>query len=372
MIDASDGSHLWSERYDRDMTDVFAIQDEISQAIAEKLRLQLSRGKTLVKGQTENIEAHNINLKGRFHLFKLTPEGLAKSKECFEQAIAMDPNYASPWHGLAAMYGTSAILGIAPPKSVIEQSRRAILKALELDNNLPEGHAHMGGMRVFEFDWKGAEREFLQALELSQSSMDVWFLYSMYYLVPMRRLDEALTAMQKAQEVDPLSPNIHTNLGNICIVMRQYERAIEHCRNALELAPHHLIANIYICCAHILKGEFEEGIRIIEAAAKLTGQFPLLQGTLGWAYAMAGRTVEARRLLEELQKAASKSYVPAISFAYIYNGLGEIDECFDWLYKAVDNREPATFHMICSPTLDPLRSHPRYKALLRKMNLEPQ
>ena len=370
LIEASKGIHLWSERYDRELTDVFIIQDEISQAITQKLKARLSGDRHSVKRPTENIEAHNLNLKGRYYLFKLTPDGLAKSKEYFEQAIAMDPNYASPWHGLAAMYGTSGIMGFTPPWTVVEKSRRAILKALELDNNLPEAHAHLGGMRVFEFDWRGAEREFLQALELSRSSVDVWFLYSMYYLVPMGRLEEALAAMQKAQELDPLSPSIHANLGNICNLMGQYDRAIEHCRNALELAPHHFASHVYIGSAHMFKGEFEEGIRSIEAAVKLAGQFPIFQGTLGWTYAKAGRTGEARRLLEELKTAACKSYVPAISFAYIYDGLGEVDECFDWLNKAVDDRELTALHMICHPGFESLRSHPRYKALLRKMNLE--
>jgi adenylate cyclase len=370
LIEASKGIHLWSERYDRELTDVFTIQDEISQAITQKLKARLSGDRHSVKRPTENIEAHNLNLKGRYYLFKLTPDGLAKSKEYFEQAIAMDPNYASPWHGLAAMYGTSGIMGFTPPWTVVEKSRRAILKALELDNNLPEAHAHLGGMRVFEFDWRGAEREFLQALELSRSSVDVWFLYSMYYLVPMGRLEEALAAMQKAQELDPLSPSIHANLGNICNLMGQYDRAIEHCRNALELAPHHFASHVYIGSAHMFKGEFEEGIRSIEAAVKLAGQFPIFQGTLGWTYAKAGRTGEARRLLEELKTAACKSYVPAISFAYIYDGLGEVDECFDWLNKAVDDRDLTALHMICHPGFESLRSHPRYKALLRKMNLE--
>ena len=370
LIEASKGIHLWSERYDRELTDVFTIQDEISQAITQKLKARLSGDRHSVKRPTENIEAHNLNLKGRYYLFKLTPDGLAKSKEYFEQAIAIDPNYASPWHGLAAMYGTSGIMGFTPPWTVVEKSRRAILKALELDNNLPEAHAHLGGMRVFEFDWRGAEREFLQALELSRSSVDVWFLYSMYYLVPMGRLEEALAAMQKAQELDPLSPSIHANLGNICNLMGQYDRAIEHCRNALELAPHHFASHVYIGSAHMFKGEFEEGIRSIEAAVKLAGQFPIFQGTLGWTYAKAGRTGEARRLLEELKTAACKSYVPAISFAYIYDGLGEVDECFDWLNKAVDDRELTALHMICHPGFESLRSHPRYKALLRKMNLE--
>jgi serine/threonine protein kinase len=194
LIEASKGIHLWSERYDRELTDVFTIQDEISQAITQKLKARLSGDRHSVKRPTENIEAHNLNLKGRYYLFKLTPDGLAKSKEYFEQAIAMDPNYASPWHGLAAMYGTSGIMGFTPPWTVVEKSRRAILKALELDNNLPEAHAHLGGMRVFEFgfctvciilcpwdDWRKLWlqcRKHRNSILSLQVYMQIWAIYA--------------------------------------------------------------------------------------------------------------------------------------------------------------------------------------------------
>jgi TolB-like protein/Flp pilus assembly protein TadD len=369
LINASDGSHLWSERYDRDMTDVFAIQDEISQKIAQKLRIQFSVDRPLTK-KTENIEAYNLNLKGRYYFFKLTPDGLAKSKEYFKQAIALDPNYASPWHGLAAMYGTSGILGFAPPKTVYEQSRRLIMKALELDNTLPEAHAHMGGLLAFEFDWKGAEREFLRALELGPRIWDVEYLYSYCYLIPMRRLKEALDAIQKAHQLDPLSPNIHTWLGYIYITMKQYDRAIEQFKNALELDPHSLLANGYIGCAHVLKGELNEGIQILEAVTHLPGRIPIMQGWLGYAYAIAGRTGDAHRILEELQSVARTSYVPPNNIALIYLGLGETEKALDWLETAADEHSILFLHPNSFPGWEPLHSHPRFKNLLRKMNLE--
>jgi serine/threonine protein kinase len=371
LINTADESHLWSERYDRDLTDVFAIQDEISQVISEKLAVQLSGDKTPVKKPTENIEAYNLNLKGRYYLSKLTPDNLAKSKEYFEQAIATDPDYASPWHGLAAMYNVSGMLGDTPPRAANEQSRRAILKALELDNTLPEAHSHLGGLLANEFDWKGAERGFLHALELGPNNSHVWVIYSLYYLLPMGRLEEALAAMRKTLELDPLSPMNHAFLGFIYIMMRQYDQAIEQYRNALELNPYWPVALRSLGSAHIMKGELEEGIRIYETNKSLLDRITLFHGNLGYAYAIAGRTAEAHRILEKLHSTAQTGYVPALNFAWIYLGLGETDKALDWLDKAVDEGHGLISCIHQSPEWDPLHSHPRYHALLRKMNLEP-
>jgi TolB-like protein/Tfp pilus assembly protein PilF len=371
LIEASKGIHLWSERYDRELTDVFTIQDEISQAITQKLKARLSGDRHSVKRPTENIEAYNLNLKGRYYRSKLTPDNLAKSKEYFEKAIELDPNYAAPWHGLAAIYGASATMGFSPPRTAIEQSRRPILKALELDDKLPEAHAHLAAISAIEFDWKRAERGFLRTLELGPNIWDAWYLYSFCYLIPMGRLDEALGAMQKAQELDPLSSSAYFTLGYIYTLLKQYDHAIELCRNALELDPNLPSAYGFTGFAHIMKGEPDKAIRIYDVIKPLLRSIPLLQGVLGTAYAMAGQTSEAHRILEELHTTARNTYVPSFPFAEIYLSLGEIDECFDWLYKAVDDREPTISHVTCNPIFDPLRSHPRYKALLRKMNLEP-
>jgi len=372
LITASDGSHLWSERYDRDMTDVFAIQDEISQAITEKLRARLSGDRQAVKRPTENMEAYNLNLKGRYNFFKLTRDGLAKSKEYFEKTIAIDPNYASPWHGLAAMYHSSGLIGITPQRTADEKSRRTILKALELDDTLPEAHAHLAMLLAFEGDWKKAEREFSRALGLSPNTMDAWLLYSLSYLVPMERLDEALSAMQKALELDPLSPIVHAYLGVIYTLLRQYDRSIEQYRNALEMNPHLPVAIAFLSLALIMKGELDEGIRILETNKPLLDFVSEYQGYLGYAYARAGRTTDAHRILEKLHNDARTTYVPAPNFAVIYVGLGKTNEALNWLEKALDEGTFLTANYYPQiADFEPLRSHPRYKALLRKMNLAP-
>jgi serine/threonine-protein kinase len=371
LVSAADGYHLWSERYDREMTDVFAIQDEICQAIVDKLSVQLAAGRPLIKRYTENLEAYSLYLKGRYHHNKFTPEGLAKSKEYFEQAIAMDPNYALAWYGLALFYWHLGQFGHIPPKVANAQCSQATLKALELDEMLPEAHAMMAVLRVSEFDWTGAEREFRRALELDPKAEDVWAYDEIHYLVPMRRLDEAVAAAQRALDLDPLSPFLQWRLGHRYYLTRQWDCAIEQFHNALELDPHYYLAHLFLGAIHILTGKYDEAIRVLETSAQLTASSPIALGGLGCAYARAGRTGEARNLLEQLQDLAQKVYVPPFSIAIIYMSLREIDRCFDWFEKTVDERDASVLNLRAEPIYDVLRSHPRCPALLRKMNLEP-
>jgi serine/threonine-protein kinase len=352
------------------MTDVFAIQDEICQAIVDKLRVQLAAGRPLVRRHTDNVEAYNLYLKARYQLFRGTPEGLVKSKEYYEQAIALDPDYALAWHGLAGFYNVLGVFGQIPPKAANAQAAQATAKALQLDNLLAEAYAMMGALRAGEFDWKGAEREFSRALELDSRSQDVLKWYDHYYLGPMKRLDEAVTAFLRALEVDPLSPFLQSGLGYNYCLKREWNRAIQQCRNALELDPqcwaHILLGS---CCFHI--GKHDDAIRAMETQAQLLGRSSFALGNLGWAYASTGRTAEALTLLEELQARARAQYTPPWSLAVIYAGLGEMDNAFDWFEKAVDEHDPLMLHFHVHPNYDPLRTHPRYAALLRTMNLEP-
>lgn len=370
LVKASDGYHLWSQRFDREMTDVFAIQDEISQAIVEKLRLRLAADRPLVKRHTENLEAYNLYLKARYQLLRLTPDGLAKSKEYYEQAIALDPNYALAWQGLAGFYNLLGTAGIMPPKAANAQAEQATRKALQVDDQLAEAHAMMGVLRASEFDWKGAELEFGRALNLDPDSEDVLIWYDFHYLDPMKRVDEAVEAFLRAAEMDPLSPILQSRLGYNYLLKREWDRAIEHCRNALELDPQNWAHMLLGACSFHM-GKHDDAIRAMETLAQVTGRSAFVLGGLGWVYALTGRTGEALILLEELRERAQKQYVPSWSYAAIYLGLGEMDKAFDWFEKAVEEREPLMLHFHVHPNYEPLHNHPRYKCLLRKMNLEP-
>jgi serine/threonine protein kinase/Tfp pilus assembly protein PilF len=370
LVKASDGYHLWSQRFDREMTDVFAIQDEISQAIVEKLRVRLAADRPLVKRHTENVEAYNLCLKARYQLFRFTPEGIAKSKEYYEQAIVVDPNCALAWHGLAGFYNLLGMSGLMPPKAANVQADQATRKALQLDDLLAEAHAMMGALRASEFDWKGAELEFRRALELDPKSEDVLKWYDHYYLGPMKHLDEAVAAYQRAVERDPLSPFQQAQLGYNYCLQREWNQAIKQCRTALDLDPQ-CWAYILLGSCYFHMGKHDDAIRAMETQAQVLGRSSFALGSLGWVYASTGRTAEALKLLEELQARAQEQYTPSWSFAVIYQGLGEMDKAFDWFEKAVDEREPLMLHIHVHPNYDPLHTHPRYSALLQKMNLKP-
>jgi eukaryotic-like serine/threonine-protein kinase len=372
LIDASDGSHLWSERYDREMTDVFAIQDEICEAVVSKLRIKLALGGPLVKRHTENVEAYNLYLKGHFYLLKSDLGSSPTAKKYLALAIGEDANLALAWAGLANYYHQLGFLGGMQPKAANAQCRQAALKALELDEKLSYAHGMMGALLAIVFDWKGAEREFVRALELDPEAVDVRFHYDFFYLVPMRRLDEAIDVSRRTMELDPLSPFWHYQLGLRYYYVRRWDRTIEQGHNVIELDPQSYLAHQLIGAAYIQTREFTRAIQSFETMAHIAGrQNPLVLAYLGYAYARAGLIREAQRLLDELQEHAQKAFVPAGWFAWIYLGLGEIDKCFDWLNKAVDEGDGFILHLHVDPVFDPVRSHPRYHALLRKMNLEP-
>jgi serine/threonine protein kinase/Tfp pilus assembly protein PilF len=371
LIDAADGTHQWSERYDREMTDVFAIQDEICQAIVDKLRVELAAGRQLAKHYTENVEAYNLYLKARYHLYKMTPESLAKSKEYHEQAIEADPNYALAWYGLANYYFLLGFLKFMPTKEAYAQSRLAAQKALDLDEMLAEAHAMIAVFRANEYDWKGAEREFRRALELDPESEDSLSNFDYYYLVPMCRLDEAVATSRRALQLNPLSPFLQWRLGVRYYYSRQWDLATEQFQSALDLDPQYYLAHAFLCFTYIQTGKLEEAIQAVEMWGQIVGRDPGSLSLLGAACARAGRLGEVQGLLKELQQVAQKAYESPVPFVWIYTGLREIDKALDWLEKAIDERDGLVLHCHIDPFYDPLRSHPRYPALLRKMNLQP-
>ena len=262
------------------------------------------------------------------------------------------------------------MFGQVPPKAANAQSEQATLRALQLDDQLAEAHAMMGALRASEFDWKAAELEFSRALALDPRSGDVLRWYEHYYLGPMKRLDDEVAAYLRAVEMDPLSPSLQAQLGYSYCLKREWNPAITQCRTALELDPQ-CWAHILLRSCYLHVGKHDDAIRAMETQAQVLGRSSFALGSLGWVYASTGRTADALTLLEELQERARVQYTPSWCFAVIYSGLGETDKAFDWFEKAVDDHEPLMLQFNVHPNYDPLRTHPRYPALLRKMNLEP-
>jgi len=262
LIKAADQSHLWEDRYDREMTDIFAIQDEISQAIVEKLRVRLARDEPLVKRHTENLEAYNLFLRGRHCIHRVTAESLAKGKEYLEQAIALDANYALAYSAIAEYYWASLMWDcVMPGSEAVPRAKAAALMALKLDDSLAEAHAQLGGAKgIGDFDWMGAEREFRRALELNPSSPIVCYYYGLNCLRPMGRLDEELPVARRAVELDPLSPRYNSCLGYVYSLTGQFNLAIEQCRRAMDLDPNMYQPHFVLAATYGHAGRPEEAI----------------------------------------------------------------------------------------------------------------
>jgi len=377
LVKASDGYHLWSQRFDREMTDVFAIQDEISQAIVEKLRVRLAGDRPLVKRYTENPAAYDLCLKARYHLLKMTREGREAGRRYCEQAIALDPNYALAYVMLAESYFWSAFWGAINPRDAFSRAKSAALEALRLDDTIADAHSALGTvLGSGEFDWHGAEREFRRALELSPSSAGVRYdfawCYAMWFLFPLGRVEQALTEMRRALELDPLDPFYNTLFGYLLCVMRKFEPAVAQLQHAIDLDPTFFFSHWFLAVTYMHDGRIDEAIVAGKKANELSGRHALTLGSLGASYGRAGRGAEARQLLEELTARRRSTYVPSSALAWAHMGVGELDESMEWIARGIEERDPILVTALKSaPTYDRLRSHPAFQALLRKMNLEP-
>jgi tetratricopeptide (TPR) repeat protein len=246
---------------------------------------------------------------------------------------------------------------------------------LELDETMPEAHALMGALQSGQYDWSGAERKFRHALELDSRSEKawawLWIYYSIWYLLPLKRYEQTLAALQKGIDLDPLSPFFQWLLAFFYYLTRQWDRALDQCRSVIEIDSNYYLAYQYLGFTCLEKGMFDEGIRYCEMAARAVGESPWALVFPEIAYARAGRTEESNRLLGELQELGAKSPVSPSAFAWIYCSLGEIDKGLNWFERSINDHDGLIPISYAFPLYDPLRSHPRYRALLRKMNLEP-
>jgi serine/threonine-protein kinase len=373
LVKASDGYHLWSQRFDREMTDVFAIQDEISQAIVETLRVRLVGNRPLVKRYTENPAAYDLCLKARYHVLKLTPEGRETGRRYCEQAIALDPKCAPAYVVLAESYFWNAYWGYVDPRMAFSAAKSAALEALRLDDMIAEAHSDLATfLGMGEYNWPGAEREFQRALELNPSSAYVRAGYAQWFLRVRGRVEQALTEARMALELDPLDTLYNSEVGYLLHLARQFEGAIAQLRYTIDLDPTFWLPYWFLSIPLALTGRSDEAIAAAEKAKELSGGNAATLGLLGRAYALAGRTAEALRLLEELNLRRRTSYVHPSSLAMIYRGLGDLEKGLEWWKRGIEEHDMLLVPSLkTEPGYDHLRSHPAYQALLRKMNMEP-
>jgi len=372
LVDVRDNKRLWGQQYNRKFADISGLQTEVAQAISEKLRQQLSgdEKERLTKRYTQSGEAYQFYLMGRYFRRTRTEKGLQKSVECFEQAINRDPNYAPAYAGLAATYALIGYTGISPPKEARRRVEWATLKALELDDTLPDAHSMMSIVRRLDLDWSAGEEEDKRALELNPNSADAHQSYA-YHLQTAGRFDEAMLHLKRAQELDPLSLIIGADIGSLLYVMRQHDRAIEQLQKITEMDPNFAPAHNRLERAYLAKGMYEEAITEQKKAIALdpsTGRWGRT-ADLGYAYALAGKRDEAQKILDDLQELSKQHYVKPNNIALIYVGLGDKAQAFAWLERTYEEY-PLSLDLIkVDPQLDSLRSDPRFTDLLRRMKL---
>ncbi|HNS17070.1 MAG TPA: adenylate/guanylate cyclase domain-containing protein [Bacteroidales bacterium] len=369
LIDVSDGYHLWSNTYDRELKDVFVIQDEISLAIVDALKTKLLPGDKIEKQQTENTEAYQLYLKGRFFWNKRTATDLQKAIGYFSQAIEKDPEYAMAYTGLASTYVLLPEYAALSSSESYRKADSAAKKALELDPALAEPHSVLGIIKQdYEWDWTGAEIEYKKAIEINPNYPTAHHWYTIY-LYLLGRSDEALSEINRALELDPLSPIINVNLGDVLFFMRQYDKAIDQYHKTLELDPDFAPAHLPLGYIYTLHGKFDEAITEFKKMRTIVGNNPYGLSLLGFAYARSGDKDNALKALHDLFDFMEQGYTVAFDIAIIYYGLGYRDHMFEWFEKSYQERDFRLTRMKIEPIYDDLRSDSRTIALLRKMGL---
>ncbi len=370
LVNCSDGCHIWCDRYDRDLTDIFAVQEEIASSIAAAMRLEIGP-RAAPRGKTANLEAYHLWLKGRHYRFSgRSAEDILRAGECFAQAAVLDPNFAAAHLAIGQHLLNLAVFGYMAPKQVAEQGRPEIERALALDDGLGEAHAADGVFRaLFDFDWHAAELAFQRALAREPGSPVIRRMHAACLLASLLRLEEGEGEARCALELDPICPESHCILAMMLFFRREYARADASIRTAIDLGsanPSTLwIAGMVAACQQ----KFDAAIANCERAVELYGRAPLVTAGLGMLYGWAGRATDARRILMQLEDAGRTTYVSPIYHAMVHIGLGEADLAFEWLDRAVECRDPHILHLPAKPVYDSLRADPRFAALLRKMRL---
>ena len=368
LIKAENDAHLWADSFDRKLTDIFAVESEIAKAIAGTLQAKLtgSEQNAIAARPTENTEAYQLYLKGRFFWNKRTADNLKKAADYFNQAIVADPKYALAYVGLADTYVIMPFYAAGAPEDCYPKAKAAAKKALEFDGKLSEAHASLAYiLHVYDLDFDGSEKEFQRAIELNPNYATAHHWYGIELLASLGRFDQAILELKRALELDPLSLPINGALGRIYYLARRYDEAIEQLRKTLEMNPDFYYAHWILGSALVAKGATGEAIGEYEKARALSND-PMVLGLLGRAYASSGKTMEAEKILNQLNELSTKRYVPAYSLALVYLGLGNKAETLRWIEKSYEDHADLVYFKV-EPLLDPLRGDPRFEALVQKV-----
>jgi TolB-like protein/DNA-binding winged helix-turn-helix (wHTH) protein/Tfp pilus assembly protein PilF len=374
LVQVVDQSHIWAETYDRELRDVLVLESEVARAVARAIAMTLApeAEARLARARPVRPESYQDYLRGRYFLNRRTAAALRQALAYFQQAVAADPGYAPAYSGLADCYwslGASSVVGALPPRQAMPEAKAAALKALEIDGTLAEAHASLANvLLLYDWDLTASEKEYKRALDLDPDYTAAHHWYS-HCLLPLGRTEESLAESRRALELEPLSLVINVHLGWHYLYARQYDQAIEQFRRALELDPTFPQAQRYAAWGFLQKGRHEEAIAALRAAVKGLGGQSEVEAELGYALAVAGRRAEARAVLEGLSQPSSGRYVSPYAVALVDAGLGDRDQALAWLDKAYEERSDYMPYLGLEPMLDPLRSDPRFGALVRRVGL---
>jgi TolB-like protein/DNA-binding winged helix-turn-helix (wHTH) protein/Flp pilus assembly protein TadD len=371
LLNVQDGFPLWAEKFDEKFTDILAVEDSISEKLTKALALKLTgeERKLLAKRYTENAQAHELFLKGKYFWNKRTEEALKKGIEYFQQAIEADPEYALAYSGLAESYIVLGSGGLLAPTEAVSKARAAVVKALEIDDLLGEAHSDLGAVYCSEWNWSEGEREFKRALELSPNYPTGHMTFA-WYLMPMGRFDEAIAEAKRAQELDPLSLVINNVVGISYEIAGQPDQAIEQYRKELEMDPNFIGPHRHLGWIYLQKGEFSEAFKEYQKAFLLSGGSVPDMADQAYAFAISGNRSGAIKTLEHLKRLSKQQYVSPYLIAKTYAGLGEKDQSFEWLEKACEEHAASMIFLKVEPCFDGLRSDPRFQEMVRRIGLQ--
>jgi TolB-like protein/class 3 adenylate cyclase/Flp pilus assembly protein TadD len=373
LVDAADGTHLWGQRFTWELAEIFTAEEAISRVIAGQLRLRLTSDERqrLARRHTENTEAYQLYLRGRYHWNKRTEDGFKTSIQHFEGAIAQDPAFALPWAGLADAYHQLGLWGNISPRQAYPKAKAAVQQALKLEPTLAEAHTTLARIKKdFDYDFRGALKDFQRAIELNPNYATAHSWYGQC-LACMGRHSEAITELKRAQELDPLSLIINAVLGRHGFFFaRRYEDAIDQCHKTLELDSGFWVGHMFLGLTYAHTGQLREALAEFQKARALHENLETLAG-IGYAHALLGQRDEAQSILEELTEFSKQRYVMPINIAVVYVGLGDKDRAIAWLEKSYEDRNEWLSEVKADPTFDTLRSDIRFQDLLGRMGLRP-
>lgn len=371
LVNIRDGSVLWGDTFDEKLADIFTVQDVISEHVAAALALSLSKEEKdrLTRRETSSPEAYQLYLQGRYYWNKRTQETARKSIEYFQQSIDLDPNYALAYAGIADSYIILGVYSALPPSEAFTKAKAMAQKALQLDESLAEAHTALAYVQFrYEWDWSAAEAEYRRAIELNPKYATAYQWESLN-LAAVGRLDEAISEMARAEELDPLSPIINSNMEWVLYLAHRNDDAIAHCRKTLQIDPSFFATHKYLGLVYVQKGMYEQAIAEYLKARDLSPDDHHIVALIGHAYALSGQRDKARMILVELKEMAKQKYIQPWSIAMIYAGLADRDQAIAWLEKAYDDRSSYMVYLKVEPMLDNLRSDARFGDLLRRMHL---